>query len=160
MFNSKTTVDSIANHTIAGAAIFGHCTKRQIKALEQYSTSVRVMPGVQLTKQGSAGSELGVVIEGIARVEVNGEAVASLQAGDHYGELTVLAAGGARRVRQQATITADTALWVAVMSVVEFDSVLRQYPEIGRGLRTSFTPSWSGAARMSAGFTAGLPGLA
>jgi CRP-like cAMP-binding protein len=122
-------------HTVADSSLFRHCTTRQRRRLEQLSTPIEVKAGYQLTRQGHTGQEFGVIIEGTAVVTIDGRPVAELGAGDHYGEVALLdeiSHTGGRRV---ATVTAETDLWVSVMSIAEFRTVLADLPEVDEAIR-------------------------
>jgi CRP-like cAMP-binding protein len=118
--------------TVADAAIFVHCTKRQRERLEALSSVVEVAPGYELTTEGRIGLEFGVIIEGTAEVNVHGHTVTTVGPGDHYGEVALLerAGGHPDRARRTATITATTRLRVAVMTVQEFATVLAEFPDV------------------------------
>jgi serine/threonine protein phosphatase PrpC len=49
-----------------------------------------VAPGQQVMKQGEIGDTLFVVVQGEVSVQVNGKEVATLSAGDHFGELALV----------------------------------------------------------------------
>ncbi len=122
--------------SVADAAIFMHCTPKQAKRLEALSSIVEVKAGYELTREGTTGLEFGVIIEGAATVSVGGREVATLGAGDHYGEVALLErlADPDHAVRI-ATVTAATDLRVAVMSVQEFATVLADLPEVADAVR-------------------------
>jgi CRP-like cAMP-binding protein len=78
---------------------------------------IRNLPeGTELTRQGEAGDELFLVLDGIARVDVDGEALAELGPGAVLGERALLEDG----VRT-STVTAVTPLRVAVASRASID---------------------------------------
>jgi CRP-like cAMP-binding protein len=122
--------------SVADAAIFVHCTPKQAKRLEALSSIVEVKAGYELTKEGRIGLEFGVIIEGTATVSVGGRQIATLGAGDHYGEVALLERledpDHAVRI---ATVTAATDLRVAVMNVQEFATVLAEFPEVADAVR-------------------------
>jgi len=122
--------------TVADAAIFVHCTPKQAERLEALSSIVEVKAGYQLTREGTIGLEFGVIIDGTASVTVAGREVATLGAGDHYGEVALLErlADPDHAVRI-ATVTAVTDLRVAVMNVQEFATVLADLPEVADAVR-------------------------
>ncbi len=116
------------NHSISTAAVFAGCTKRERTRLDQMATPVRVMAGTRLTVEGSGRREFGVLIDGTATVLIGDEPVATLAPGDHYGELSLLAASIDPTARQSATVIADCDQWVAVMSRLEISTVLADLP--------------------------------
>lgn len=130
---SKTSPQTI--HTISTAKIFAGCTRRERARLDELATPVKVPAGYRLTIEGSARHELGVLLDGTARVTIGSETVATLQPGDHFGELSLLAEPGSPAARQSATVTADEEQWVAIMSVREVAAMLTEFPEPSAALR-------------------------
>lgn len=126
-----------AVHTVANAQIFANGSKKQLERIAQLSTPIEVKAGYQLTQEGTTGREFGVLIDGTATVKIDGNVVATLNAGDHYGEMALLAEIGEPGDRRSATVIADTDQLVAVMSVSEFRSVLAEYPEVADQLKAS-----------------------
>lgn len=125
-------------HTVADAAVFVHCTKRQRERLEALSSVVEVHAGYQLTKEGRTGLEFGVIVEGTAEVTVQGRKVATLGPGDHYGEVALLErVGHPDQAVRMATVTATTDLRVAVMTVQEFATVLAEFPDVADAIKRS-----------------------
>jgi CRP-like cAMP-binding protein len=123
------------SHSVADAAIFAHCTNKQRRRLEQLSTAIEVKAGYELTHEGSIGHEFGVITEGTAVVTVEGRQVAVLGPGDHYGEVALLEEVGHTHGRRMATVTAQTDLWVSVMSMAEFGTVLIEFPDVADAVR-------------------------
>ena len=123
------------NHSISTASIFAGCSKREQARLDQLAASVRVSAGTRLTVEGSGRRELGVLIDGTATVLVDGEPVATLSPGDHYGEMSLLASPTDPAARQSATVIADCDQWVAVMSTDEINTVLAEFPRPSAALR-------------------------
>ncbi len=124
-----------SNHSISTAAIFAGCTKRERARLDQLATPVKVRAGARLTVEGSGRRELGVLIDGTATVLIGDEHVATLAPGDHYGELSLLAASADPAARQSATVIADSDQWVAVMSSTEINTLLTDFPQPSAALR-------------------------
>lgn len=124
-------------HSIADAAIFVHCNRRQRERLESLSSQVEIKPGYDLTKEGTKGLEFGVIVEGTATVTVAGRQVATLGPGDHYGEVALMEWVGHHpdaSVRN-ATVTAVGDMTVAVMSVGEFQTLLVEFPDVADSIR-------------------------
>ncbi len=123
-------------HTIADAAIFVHCSRRQRDHLESLSSVVEVKAGYQLTKEGQTGLEFGVIVDGTAEVTVGGRRVATLAPGDHYGEVALLErVGHPDHAVRMATVMASTDMRVAVMSVTEFATVLVEFPDVADAIK-------------------------
>ncbi len=128
---------SSTSHRTSSADLFRWATADQRRRIDQLATSVQVSAGTVLTTQGQIGREFGVLLDGSATVTVDGEVVATLRAGDHFGEMALLEAAGVGNDLRSATVTTDTDLWIGVMSVHEFRTLLAEFPEIAEQLRAS-----------------------
>jgi hypothetical protein len=95
-----TAVESALERQLAAQIMRGG-EKPEIRTVER---------GAVLTRQGEAGSELFLVLDGVVRVEVDGEALAELGPGVVLGERAVLE-GGLRT----STVEAVTKVRVAVV---------------------------------------------
>lgn len=76
-----------------------------------------------------------MLVDGTATVLIGDEPIASLAPGDHYGELSLLAASADPAARQSATVIADSDQWVAVMSSTEINTLLTDFPRPSAVLR-------------------------
>ena len=94
--------------------------------------SVIDQDGREIVKQGSVGKECFIIVEGEAAVKRNGRRVATMSAGDHFGELALLD-GGPRT----ATVVAETPLTVLVLGQREFAGLLDEVPGLGRKIMSS-----------------------
>lgn len=121
--------------TMASSELFANCTAAQRERLGALSTSITVKEGTELTHEGRVGREFGMILEGSASVMIAGSQVATLGAGDHYGEMALFATAGSDTRHQTATVIADTATTVSVMSMAEFSTLVTDYPEIATALR-------------------------
>ena len=125
-----------ATDTVADAALFVHCNRKQRARLEALSSIVEVRQGYELTREGTTGLEFGVIIDGTATVTAHGRPVATLGPGDHYGEVALLERiGHLGHAQRMATITATSDLRVAVMTVQEFATVLADLPDVAAAIR-------------------------
>jgi nucleotide-binding universal stress UspA family protein len=121
-------------HSITSATLFADCSTKQLEQIDALGTSISVAAGQELTRAGRVGREFGVLLDGTATVTIDGHTVATLVAGDHFGEMALLAAMGSSASTRSATITADSDLWVSVMSVGEFSSLVSRFPELAEAL--------------------------
>lgn len=124
-------------HSISSATLFRGCSATQLERVEGLGTSISVTAGQELTEQQRLGREFGVLLNGTATVTVDGTKVATLYAGDHFGEMALLESVGGGDPTRCATITADSDLWISVMSIPEFSSLTAQLPEIADRLRAT-----------------------
>jgi nucleotide-binding universal stress UspA family protein len=129
------TKDAMIRHSITSATVFQGCTPKQLEQLDALGTSISVSAGQELTKQGRIGREFGVLLDGSATVTIDGETVATLQPGDHFGAMALFASVGDDDSTRSATIVADSELWISVVSVAEFSSLTSRFPELADQLR-------------------------
>jgi CRP/FNR family transcriptional regulator, cyclic AMP receptor protein len=91
-------------------------------ALEEVSADA----GERLVSQGDFAYELFAIIDGTARVEQNGEIVATLGPGELCGEIGILLTG-----RRTAAIVADTPMRLLALFDQSFRRLSREHPEFG-----------------------------
>jgi CRP-like cAMP-binding protein len=125
-----------AHSTLSSVVIFTGLDHDALNEIDRLSTEVDVKAGYVLAAEGSIGREFGVILEGTAKVAIEGVEVASLRPGDHYGEVALLAELG-QGYRRGATVTATSDMRIAVMSVSEFATMLAEFPAIQRALTNS-----------------------
>ncbi len=91
---------------LAAIPIFQALLPEDLDALASVGERVQVEgPGVEITRQGDFGHSVFAVLEGDARVIVDGQEVGRLSAGDLFGEIAVIASG-----RRTATVESATAM--------------------------------------------------
>ena len=114
---------------LAHVTLFSKCSKGELKTVARHAETVRLEPGVELTRQGADGDAFYVILDGRAEVTVDGAVVNELDAGDWFGELALL--DGEPR---SATVTAVDELEVAVLGVRMFRTLLREFPDLAAQL--------------------------
>jgi CRP-like cAMP-binding protein len=110
--------------------LFAGLTKKQLRFVSRLSTEFDVPAGQILARQGAAGAEFFIVLEGQVEVIRGGELVATRGPGSPLGEIALLSA----RPRT-ATLIAQTPLRGRVTTQREFAGLLAEVPEISRRLR-------------------------
>lgn len=86
--------------------LFNELSQRQLKRLASKFRERRFRPGTSVVQQGKmSGIGFFVVTAGDASVTVDGREVGRLGAGDHFGELALIA-----KRERTATVTAETQL--------------------------------------------------
>jgi CRP-like cAMP-binding protein len=134
---------------LAGIPLFADAGRRQLERIAEMCTEVPVEDGQVLCREGGPGHEFFVLEEGSAVVTVGGRQVAVFGPGDFFGELALLDGSAART----ATVTADRAGTVLVLTATEFRQLLesepivavRLLPAIGRRLRAVLSDGSPGA---------------
>ena len=126
------TGDMATNTTIAALAsieLFTGLSKKELAAIDRLMTPIDIKAGKEVIKEGTAGREAFIIVEGTASVWREGRLIASVGSGAVLGEVALLA----NRTRT-ATVKAETAMTVEVLNRREFEQLLDQSPAITRKL--------------------------
>src|SRR4051812_47372019 len=95
---------------LAAVWLFAECSKHELSMLARITTPVSVAAGHVLAREGDAGGEFAVIVDGTASVTRAGQPIGRLEAGTFFGEMALLD-GGAR----VATVTAETPMMLLVI---------------------------------------------
>jgi len=109
--------------------LFSTCSARDLRTIRRALEEVTVPPGRVLCEEGAVGREFFLILDGRATVRRKGRRIASLGAGDYFGELALLD----RRPRS-ATVVSDTEMLLLVLGQREFNGVLEAVPALSRKL--------------------------
>lgn len=105
-----------AADALKGVPFFSALNDRQAKRLGSKFKERRFDPGTAVVQEGKmSGIGFFIITEGEAAVTVGGDEVAKLGAGDHFGELALIA-----ERERTATVTALTALECLELPVWDF----------------------------------------
>ena len=110
---------------LARAPLFAGVSKRHLRALARLAKEVSYHPGQRIVREGIAGSSLYVVIEGRARVERAGRELATLDAGEFFGEISLLD-GGPR----SASVVADAPVRCVKLDGRDLRNLLEREPSV------------------------------
>lgn len=110
---------------LAGVSLFSGLSRREREAVVRAAKEVNHPEGKVLARQGDRGIGFFLILEGTARVTVNGRARATLAPGDFYGEIALLDQG----VRS-ATVTATSPVKLLGVTAWVFRGLVQQYPSI------------------------------
>jgi CRP-like cAMP-binding protein len=116
---------------LAEVGAYAGRSHRELQEISRVSTVLRVEGGTVLATAGHSGHDFVIVLEGVATVENDGRVVATLGAGDHFGEIAMLDNGP-----RTATVRAATAMTLAVIGRPEFDDLLDHSPALVKALLT------------------------
>lgn len=105
--------------------LFSQCTKDELRQIASLTTTKDVTSGAVLAEQGTVGREFFVITDGSATATRDGAWLAQLGPGSFFGELALLD-GGLRT----ATVTADTAMTLLVLSRTEFRTLQVTAPTV------------------------------
>jgi len=109
--------------------LFSRLSQRQLNTVAKYADVVERRKGAVLAKQGAQGMEAILIVDGRARVEGDGKAIAELGPGDVVGEMSVI--DGKPR---SATVIAATRMNLLVLHRRDFMSLLETVPGLQRKL--------------------------
>lgn len=113
--------------------LFSELTQRQLKRLAAKFTPKTYPAGSPVVRQDNmSGVGFFVVAAGEASVTVDGREVARLGAGDHFGELALVA-----ERERTATVTAESELECLEIAVWDFREFVQSDPEVAWKLLTS-----------------------
>jgi len=112
---------------LAQVMLFSGCNRKELASIASLATEVDVPAGKVLAREGSAGREFYVILDGKASVTIGGRQVATLGPGDFFGEMALLDQGP-----RVATVTADTPMEVAVLDPREFSTLVEEHPGVAR----------------------------
>lgn len=105
--------------------LFAGLSNRELEELAQISEDMEVDAGTVLARQGEAGREFFVVLEGEVDVTRDGRTLTPQGGVDFFGELALVA-----DMPRTATLTARTPLRFFVLTSQGFRSMLAHNPEV------------------------------
>ena len=103
------------------------CSDDELETISELMVEVSIDAGETLTRQGDAGRDFVLIVEGHASVARDGEEIAGVMEGSFVGELSLL-----DQTSQTATVTAMTPLRACVLNASEFQSLLEGAPTLRR----------------------------
>lgn len=110
---------------IRSLPLFAGCTGEEIAEVAAIADEIDLPAGRVLTTENAVGREFVVLVSGYATVLHGDKPVATLEAGDFFGEIALLT--GRRRT---ATVVATTQVRALVIEVHAFLRLLEDAPEI------------------------------
>ncbi|HEV3351455.1 MAG TPA: cyclic nucleotide-binding domain-containing protein [Acidimicrobiales bacterium] len=114
---------------LANVPLFRACSKQDLRRIARLGDACTCRAGEVLVREGGRGNELYVIVAGEADVNRDGGSVATLTAGDYFGELAVL-----RPAPRTATVTAITDMDVLIVTARELAILLADVPLFARKL--------------------------
>lgn len=118
--------DAYIEH-LGSIGLFHGLSKRELTRIARAGDEVALDEGAILTRQGDAGREAFVIVEGTATVRRGDHEVATLGPGDTVGQLALLDHGP-----RTATVTADGPMTVFVLGAREFAAAIDDVPSLAR----------------------------
>ena len=112
--------------------LFSECTAKEKKTIARALDEVIVEPNRVLVEQGTLGTEFYLIVSGTASVRRNNRKVATLTAGQHFGELALL-----DRHPRNASVISETEMDLLVLGQREFNGLLETMPSLARKLMSA-----------------------
>jgi CRP/FNR family transcriptional regulator, cyclic AMP receptor protein len=112
---------------IKGVPLFSHCSKKELGMVAQIADEIDLPEGKTLMREGDRGREFFVLVDGSAEVRKRGDKLATLRAGDFFGEIALVS----QRPRT-ATVTTTTPARALVVTEQSFRSLLDRAPDVQR----------------------------
>ena len=119
---------------LARVPLFEGFSKRELRMIERKATEVHIKPERMVTRQGDRGREFLLILEGTARVERDGKAIARLKTGDVFGEMSLID----NEPRAASVISSDPML-LLVISRPAFGALLDSSPSLRRKIMVSLS---------------------
>jgi CRP/FNR family transcriptional regulator, cyclic AMP receptor protein len=105
--------------------LFAGCSKSELRQLAQTADELDLREGTVLTREGRAGREFFVLIDGTVDVTKKSKKIAELGPGDWLGEIALIT-----DQPRTATVTATSPVDVLVITDRRFRSVVETMPSI------------------------------
>lgn len=116
--NSK--VDAIKR-----APLFAQCSRRDLAEIAKIADEIDLREGKEMTREGAPGREFFVLLSGTADVRRKNRKVATLKAGDFFGEIALVS-----RKPRTATVVATSPVRALVVTKQSFRGLLEHQPQI------------------------------
>lgn len=110
---------------LASIPLFQHLSAKQLASVDALVTAVDIASGRELIRQGEAGREFFLVVDGVAEVRRGDEVIAARGPGSFFGETALLL-----DQPRNASVVATTDMTVEVIDRQDFRRLLDQYPDL------------------------------
>lgn len=117
---------------IKSVPLFASASKQELAEIASIADEIDLPEGKVLIEEGDTGREFFVLVEGTAEVERGGKKVASIGAGDFFGEIALIA-----KTPRNATITTTSPARALVITDRAFRQLLDSSPRIAVGVLTA-----------------------
>ena len=120
MLARNTKVDMIKH-----VPLFERCSKKNLQQVASIADEIDVAEGRALTREGRAGYEFFVLVDGTADVTQKGKRISTLGPGDFFGEIALVS-----RIPRTATVTTTSPARALVISAHDFRSLVDRSPAV------------------------------
>jgi CRP-like cAMP-binding protein len=120
LFSQDTKADALGR-----CPFFADLSRGELRELAKVTEDMEVDEGKSLTREGAAGSEFFVIVDGEVAVTKDGSEIRTMGEGDFFGEISLL-----EDRPRTATVTAKTPLRFFVLTRQNFRALLAKQPEL------------------------------
>ena len=120
LFSQDTKADALGR-----CPFFADLSRGELRELAKVTEDMEVEAGKSLTREGAAGSEFFVIVDGEVAVTKDGSEIRTMGEGDFFGEISLL-----EDRPRTATVTAKTPLRFFVLTRQNFRALLAKQPEL------------------------------
>ncbi|MFN2615309.1 MAG: cyclic nucleotide-binding domain-containing protein [Actinomycetota bacterium] len=117
--------DHSRRDALRAISLFSTLPDKTLNALAEAGRDVRHLPGQTIVKEGGMGIGFHVIVSGECAVSVGGDQVASIRAGQFFGEMALL-----ENAPRNATVSATTEVLTFSMDGPQFKWLLERHPEV------------------------------
>ncbi len=110
---------------LAKVPLFSDCSQRDLQTISRAVKDIDHPAGTVIAREGDPGVGLFLITAGTADVTIGGKKMATLSAGDFFGEIALLD-GGPRT----ATVTAASDIQLLGLTEWVFRGLMREHPSI------------------------------
>lgn len=132
--------------TLQQFELFEGFTDDELERTAELFTEQHVRMGDHLIERDDYGYSFFLVLEGEVRVDVDGEEVARLGAGEHFGELALV-----RGVKRNARVVATNNSRLAKMMTWDFRAIVESHPALADRLEAKAAERERASAERRAG---------
>jgi len=118
---------------LARVPLFEGVSESDLQRIAHLVARIHEPAGEVLTKEGEAGHELMIVLDGEVEVRHGDRVVATLGSGDYLGEVALLEHDG----RRSATAVATTAVTIAFISRHDFENLIADVPHLAERVKAT-----------------------
>jgi CRP-like cAMP-binding protein len=125
---ARATTDEL----LARVPLFKDLSKKHLRRVRSLATRVDVAPGRVLAREGGAGHEFVVVLEGDVEVRQGDDVIATCGAGEYFGEISLI-----EHRPRTATVVATSPAVLDVIGQRDFAELLAEEPAIAEQIRAT-----------------------
>jgi CRP-like cAMP-binding protein len=112
---------------LQGVPLFARCSGKELEAISMIADELDFKEGKELAREGAAGREFFVIVDGTAEVTRGPRKLRMLSDGDFFGEISLIT-----KLPRTATVTTVSPLRALVITDRSFRRMLDDSPSIQR----------------------------